>query len=90
MGTVRITPAEAESLTAHHGSVGKGLRALLDEWMSKPEVIITAEGSSGLKTITGVASHRHRRGTELDPLYDMGTKKRRWMCAEPGCEKVLS
>ena len=88
--TVRLTPEEIETLTFWHGSAGKGLRALVDDWKHRDDVKITMEGPSAPKIITGVAGHRHRRGAELDPLYDMGTKKRRWMCAEPGCDKVLS
>lgn len=85
---LRLTPREVAALTAHYGSAGKGLRVLLDSWMQTPDIIVAADPEPFERNEP--SGHRHRRGVELDPTYAQGAKVRRWLCAEPGCDKVLS
>lgn len=92
VGSVRLTTPEADYLITAYGSVAKGLRALVAKEMPKSmrganaPVVIVDE----VQMMAEVKDHRHRRGDELDPVYEGGSKKRRFQCAEPDCEKVLS
>lgn len=82
--TTKASEAERAALIARYGSVYTGLRmgirlALGDKPTNSPEPSpVTPPG------------HRHRRGQELEPVYNQGTKVRRYQCAEEGCEEVLS
>lgn len=48
-------------------------------------VSVTKEGPGNI----AVAQHRHRRGVEVEPVYEQGTKKKRYVCAVQGCEETL-
>lgn len=94
IGHVRLTKGEEAALKEHWGSVPRALRAMVNGYLARPpaEVSVAADDPTPVIEVAQpvVADHRHRRGVELEPTWQGGSKIKRFACATPGCQEVLS
>jgi len=80
---VRLSDAEAARLDEGRGPMSRAefFRKLLDAWAAQPD--------TGAPRPLEEEPHRHRRGAELDPVWENGIRRRRWLC-DLGCGHILT
>lgn len=74
-GRVKITQAEETDLVVAYGSVGRGLRALIDQWYSMHHshipVVVTAQEPS---SIARIVAHEMQQPTAEEKIEDAGAR----------------
>lgn len=91
---VRLTKSERDALAEKYGTPARGLRAMLNAFFARPpaEVHVAADDPTPVivPSVPVVNVHRHRRGQELEPTWQGGQKIKRFACADPSCQEVLT
>jgi len=85
---VRLSDSEAARLDEGRGPMSRAefFRKLLDAWGSSDQAD-PGPGPGG--DDEDVPRHRHRPGIALESRWERGVEHKQWMCAEPGCGKLL-